>query len=157
LLAPAAGAIAATVLLGVPLRVGGAGLPEPVLPVGLAFAWAAIRPSVLGPVLLFLLGLFLDLFWGGRLGAWGAALICAYGLALSGRSLMAGQGAVVMGAWYAASCVLALCVVYLLATIGAHEEPNAFAVLWQLLWTIALFPAVYWLVYQFQDADVRFR
>ncbi len=154
--APAFAAICATVLLAAPFHMFGVGLPEPVFPLALAFAWGVIRPSILGPVALLLLGLFHDLFWDGPMGLWALALICAYGLALGGRALMAGQGSVVMGAWYAAACCLGVGVAFVFATLVAHEQPNLFAVIWQLLWTMALYPAVLWLVDHFEDADTRF-
>jgi rod shape-determining protein MreD len=157
LILPACVAIVLTVLLGLPVRLFGLGLPEPVFPLALAFSWAVIRPSVLGPLLLFLLGLFLDLFWGGRLGLWAVALISAYGLALAGRSLMVGQGAVVMAGWFGAACCLAFGLAYLFATMVAHEEPNLIALAWQLIWTLGLYPVVLWLTDRFEDADVRFR
>jgi rod shape-determining protein MreD len=154
---PALLAILATVVLAAPLRLFGFGLPEPVFPMVLAFAWAVIRPSILGPIALLFLGLFHDLFWDGPLGLWALALICAYGLALGGRSLMAGQGGEVMAAWYAAACCLAIGVAYVLVTMVAHQQPTILGVLWQLLWTIGLYPVVYWLVDRFEDADTRFR
>jgi rod shape-determining protein MreD len=154
---PALAAIVGAICLAVPVRVGGLRLPEPVFPMALAFSWAVIRPSVLGPFFLLALGLFLDLFWGGRLGVWGLSLLAAYGLTLSGRSLMAGQGLAVMGAWYIAACVLGLGFVFLFATIVAHQQPNLMAVVWQLVWTVGLFPAVVYLTNRFEDADVRFR
>ncbi len=154
---PALAAILATVVLAAPFRLFGLGLPEPVFPLSLAFAWAVIRPSILGPLMLLLLGLFQDMFWGGPLGLWALAFIAAYGLALSGRSLMAGQGGAVMAGWYAAACCLSLAVVYAFATMVAHEAPNLLAVVWQLIWTIGLFPVVYWLTDRFEDADIRFR
>ena len=154
---PALLAICATVLLAAPFHLFGFGLPEPIFPMVLAFAWAVIRPSILGPLTLLAVGLFHDLFWDGPLGLWALALISAYGLALGGRSLMAGQGGVVMGGWYAAACCLAVGVAYVLATMVAHEQPNLVAVIWQLGWTVALYPAVYWLVDRFEDADIRFR
>jgi rod shape-determining protein MreD len=154
---PALLSVCATVLLSAPFRLYGVGLPEPAFPLALAFAWAVIRPSILGPVALLLLGLFLDLFWDGPLGLWALVLICAYGLALSGRSLMAGQGNIVMGVWYAAACCLALGVAFVFATMVAHERPNLLAMSWQLLWTVALYPIVLWLVDRFEDVDTRFR
>ncbi len=45
-------------------------LPEPVFPMAPAFAWAMIRPSVLAPLVLLVMGLFLDLLWGGPIGLW---------------------------------------------------------------------------------------
>jgi rod shape-determining protein MreD len=155
--APALAALAATILFALPLRVFGLSPPQPVFPMALAFAWGVIRPSSLGPLILFTLGLFLDLFWGGRLGLWPMALIAGYALTLAGRSLMAGQGSVVMAGWYAAACAAALGLAAVFATMVAQEQPNLIALGWQLLWTIALFPAAFWLVDRFEDADVRFR
>ena len=154
---PALAALAALVILDAPFRLFTLGLPEPMFPMALAFAWAVIRPSALGPILLFVLGLFCDFFWGGPLGLWPAALIAMHVLALSGRSLMAGQGGVVMGAWYLAACCLGFGVAYFLAIIAAHGQPNLFATAWQFLWTAALLPGVYWLTDRYEDADVRFR
>ena len=105
---PALAAVAATLLLAAPVRVFGFPLPEPVFAVALAFAWAAIRPSMLGPAALLLLGLFDDFLWGGPLGLWPFALVCVYGLTLGGRALMAGQGPVVMAAWYVAGVLCRL-------------------------------------------------
>ncbi len=154
---PALAAMLATLLFGAPLRMFGIGLPEPLFPMVLAFSWAVIRPSILGPLTLFFIGLFQDLFWGGPLGLWAVALLCAYGLALGGRSLMAGQGGAVMGAWYGAACCLALGVAYLFATIVSHQQPNLLGVIWQFLWTAALYPVAYKLIDRFEDADIRFR
>jgi rod shape-determining protein MreD len=154
---PALAAVGATVLLAAPFRIFGVGLPQPLFPVVLAFSWAVIRPSLLGPLALLIIGIFYDLLWGGPLGLWALALIAAYGLALGGRSLMAGQGGVVMGAWYGAACCLALGTAYLFATLVAHAQPSILAVIWQLLWTVALYPIAYRLIDRFEDADIRFR
>ena len=74
----------ATILLGIPLHVFTLQLPEPVFPLALAFAWAVIRPSILAPFGILLLGLFLDVFWGGPLGLWALCLLVAYGISLAG-------------------------------------------------------------------------
>ena len=48
-----------------PIKVFGLQPPEPVFAMAPAFAWAAIRPSMLPPVALAALGLFQDVLWGG--------------------------------------------------------------------------------------------
>ena len=50
-------ALGATVLFGVPLRIWGLQLPEPVFPMAAVFAWAVIRPSVIAPFAILLMGL----------------------------------------------------------------------------------------------------
>src|SRR5690606_34643987 len=69
--------LAATVLFGIPLRVFSLQLPEPIFPMAVVFAWAVIRPSVLAPGGVLVMGLFLDLFWGGPLGFWALCLTFA--------------------------------------------------------------------------------
>ena len=43
-------ALVATVLFGIPIRIWGLQLPEPIFPMPVVFAWAVIRPSVLAPM-----------------------------------------------------------------------------------------------------------
>ena len=78
------------------------GLPEPVFPLALAFAWAVIRPSVLPPFALLVMGLFLDVFWGGPQGLWPLCLLATYAAVLAVRRLILGQDFIVMWAWYGA-------------------------------------------------------
>ena len=154
---PALVCVAATILLGTPLRVFGLALPEPVFPVVVAFAWAVIRPSILGPFVLLALGLFLDLFWGGPLGLWAASLLAAYGLTLFARSLLVGQATGTLAAWYVAAAGLAFTAAYLFTMLGSKVTPNLLAAGLQLAVTLALFPLAYRLIVRFEDADVRFR
>ena len=154
---PTVFALAATVAFGTPLRVAGLALPEPVFPMVLAFAWAVIRPSILGPFLLLVAGLFLDFFWGGALGLWALSLLLAYGLALLARSLMAGQSTPVLWVWYAAAASLAFGAAYLFVMLDTHVAPDPVSVLLQLGATAALFPLAARLIARFEDADIRFR
>ena len=146
-----------TVLFGVPVRIFGFGLPEPVFPLVLAFAWAVIRPSVLAPLLLLIVGLFLDLFWGGPLGLWPLCLLLVYASVLVARSLILGQDRAVMTAWYVAGVLLAFFTAYLIAAVRSHVAPNLFGVGLQIAVTAALFPIGQWLIERFEDTDVRFR
>ena len=155
--APALISLAATIVFATPLRIFGLAAPEPVFPVVLAFSWAVIRPSLLGPLVLLLLGLFQDLFWGGPLGLWAICLLLAYGLALLGRSLMVGQEIEVIGVWYVGSAAVAMASAYVLTMINAHTAPNLIAVLWQFLATAVLFFIVPRILSEFRDADIRFR
>lgn len=154
---PFALCIAGTILLSIPLRVWGLRLPEPVFAFVPAFAWAVIRPSVLAPVLLLILGLFMDYFWGGSRGLWAIALILSYGFVLATRSSMTGQGRLVMWAWYAVTCAIGFIVAYLLVMLDVLSTPSLLATFLQWLVTAALYPAAHYLIQQFEDADIRFR
>ena len=154
---PALIAVAVTILLAVPLRLFGLTLPEPVLPLVLAFAWPLIRPSMLAPVVLFGLGLFLDLFWGGTIGLWALSLLLVYGAILLTAKFLAGQATIVLFALYVASTGLAFAAVYLVTRGLAGNAPSLLAVAGQVLPTLLLFPLADWLIERFDDADVRFR
>lgn len=154
---PALAAMLATMLFGAPLRVLLLALPEPVFPMVLAFSWAIIRPSVLGPFALLGVGLFLDLFVGLPLGFWPVSLLVGYGAALLSRNALAGQESEVMLLFYAASTTATFLTAYVLMMIVGKAQANLVAVLWQFLATLALFPFVAMLRNRFRDADIRFR
>ena len=154
---PTLAVIAATVLLATPGELFGFKLPEPILPLVLAFAWPLIRPSMLAPVILFGLGVFLDVFWYGPLGLWPLCLLLVYALVLASRSFLAGQETRILFAWYAACTLLAFLVAYLVVTLNAGNAPSLLALFWQVLPTLLLFPAADWMVQRFDDGDVRFR
>ena len=154
---PALIAIGITILLAIPLRLFGLNLPEPVFPLVLAFAWPLIRPSMLAPVVLFGLGVFLDLFWGGMLGLWPLSLLAVYGVILLTANLLAGQATIVLFALYVASTGLAFFLAYMITTLNLGNAPSLLAVLGQVVPTLLLFPLADWLIQRFDDADVRFR
>ncbi len=157
LFTPMLQALGLTLLFATPLRVFGLGLPEPIFPMAAAFAWAVIRPSVLAPACVLVMGLFLDILWGGTLGMWALSMLVAYGVALTGRSMMAGQSFLILWAWYAGVTALAMVTAELVAMLEVQATPNPIGVGWQYLATIVLYPFSYRLIERFEDADVRFR
>lgn len=149
--------IAAVVVLAMPIRVFGLALPEPVPPMLLAFSWAVIRPSILGPLALFLLGLFVDLFWGTPVGLWTFSLLAAYFVALLCRNLILGQSGRVLWGWYAIVSLVAFACAYIYTTLDGGVAPNLVATGLQFLATAALYPIAHRLIDRFEDADIRFR
>ncbi|HZZ89414.1 MAG TPA: hypothetical protein VFE13_13880 [Caulobacteraceae bacterium] len=147
----------ATILLATPIRIFHLALPEPVFPLTVAFAWALIRPSVLPPFVLLVMGLFLDVFWGGPQGFWPLCFLATYAAVLAVRRLILGQDFIVMWASYAAATALAFGVGYLLLSMVAGQPPNLIALAWQYLATLVLFPFAHRLIGRYEDADVRFR
>jgi rod shape-determining protein MreD len=154
---PFAACIIATVLFAIPVRFLGLALPEPVFPLVPAFAWAVIRPSVLPPLLLILLGLFLDVFWYAPMGLWATSLLIAYGFVLLTRAAMTGQSRLMLWIWFAAAGAMMMATAYLLTMLDALITPNLVATLWQLAASVLLYPFAHRLIQRFEDADVRFR
>lgn len=154
---PALAAVAATIVLATPAQLFGLRLPEPVIPMVLAFAWPLIRPSMTAPVVLFALGLFLDLLWGGPLGLWPLGLIGVYGTLLLARSLLAGQDGPVRFVWYAASTVGAFVLAYVIVALRAGNPPAILSLIGQVAPTLLLYPAADWMLERFDEGDTRFR
>jgi rod shape-determining protein MreD len=154
---PALYCVVGSVLLSVPLEILGLQLPEPVFAMAPAFAWAAIRPSILPPFALVGLGLFQDALWGGPAGLWPLCLLTVYALAFTVRRALTGEGFWALGAWYGAVCALGFAMGLLLVTLASGEAPSLIGVGLQLAVTVALFPTAWLLIERFEDADVRFR
>ena len=147
----------ATILFAIPLRLWGLALPEPVFALPVVFAWAVIRPSMLAPIGVMIMGLFLDLLWGGPRGLWAVCLLLPYGAVLAGRSILAGQPRLIMWGWYAATVLLAMGAGFLFTMLNARSSPDLISVGWQFLATVVLYPLADRLIDRFEDADVRFR
>lgn len=154
---PALIVVAVTVMLATPVELFGLKLPEPVLALVLAFAWPLIRPSMIAPAVLFILGLFLDLFWGGTLGLWPLCLMAVYGVVLVSRNLLAGQETQVLFVWYAVCALVAFVMAYLVVTLATGQAPSLLSLVGQVVPTLLLFPAADWMIQRFDDGDVRFR
>jgi rod shape-determining protein MreD len=149
--------MAATFIFALPLRFWGMPLPEPLFAVPVVFAWALIRPAMLAPIAVMVLGLYLDLLWGAPMGFWPVCLLLPYGVVLAGRSMLAGQSQVMMWLWYAAATALTLGSGYLFTMLDTQNTPDPVSVAWQFLATVILYPFANRLIERFEDADVRFR
>jgi len=154
---PALAAVILTVLLATPVELFGLKMPEPVLPLVLAFAWPLIRPSMVAPAVLFGLGLFLDLMWGGTLGVWPLGLMAVYGVVLAARNLLAGQETQILFVWYATCTLAAFLLAYLVVSLNAGNPPSLLALAGQVVPTLLLFPIADWMIQRFDDGDLRFR
>lgn len=154
---PALVTVAVTILLATPVELFGLNLPEPVIPMVLAFSWPLIRPSVTAPLVLALLGLILDILTYGPLGLWALALLAIYAVVLASRSFLIGQDTAVLFAWYAACCCLAFLLVYLVRMIIDQNAASILALIGQVVPTLLLFPFADRMIERFEDGDVRFR
>ena len=154
---PALVTVAVTIVLGTPVELFGLSLPEPVIPMVLAFAWPLIRPSVVAPLVLTALGLGLDIFTYGPLGLWALSLLGIYAVVLASRSFLIGQDTAVLFVWYAACCGLAFLLVYLVRMVIDQNAASLLAMFLQVLPTLLLFPFANQMIERFEDGDLRFR
>ncbi len=155
--APALACMASAFLFTAPVSLGGVGLPQPVFGMICAFAWAAIRPSVLAPFLLLVMGVFDDLLWGTRLGLWATALLAAHALTLAARPVLIGQGPATLLGWFLGACAFGFAAAVALATMTAGELPDLGGLAIQFVATGMLFWLAWRLIHAYEDADVRFK
>lgn len=157
ILGPVVVCVTGTLLFAAPIQLFGLMAPEPVFPLTAAFVWAALRPSMIAPAALVLLGLFLDLVWGGPLGLWPLCLIAAHVLALSVRRLLSGEDFAVLWVWYAASCLAAFAVGEGLLRLAYGVWPNLLGVALQSGVAIALFPLAWRLIERYHTDEARLK
>lgn len=154
---PALACMAATVIFGTPVRVFNLPLPEPIIAMVLAFAWPLIRPNMLGPAMLFVVGLFTDLFMRTPMGFWTLPLLGIYATILFARSLIVGQEMKVLAGWWLGVTGFAFVYAYFFRMLDVKVAPGIVPTLLQFAPTVALFPLANMLVQRFDDGDVRFR
>lgn len=157
ILLPSLVAILCTIILATPVELFGLNPPEPVWPMVLAFAWPLIRPSIVAPLVLGLLGLFLDQFWAGPTGLWVVCLMSAYVIMLAARPILAGQDTQTLFIWYCGVCLAALVLGFCITTLSVGNMPSLIGMLFQFIPTVLLFPIAHWMLERFDDGDVRFR
>jgi len=157
LAAPALACMGGSLLFAAPLEVLGLRLPEPIFALAPAFAWAIIRPSILAPFALLVLGLFQDLLWGNPLGLWPLALLAAYGVTTVARPALSGQSFWTLWAWYLATITAAFALAFALTWVMATEAPDLLGLGLQAAVTALLFPLAWRLIDAFEDADIRFK
>jgi rod shape-determining protein MreD len=136
---------------------GGLKLPEPIFPILLAFAWPLIRPSMVGPIVLLVLGLFEDFLLNTPTGLWALVFLGVYAGILATRHLIVGQDFRVLFGWWAGAVCSAYAAAYLIICLSDVEAPSLIGSVLQLAVTLALFPFANNLVQRFDDGDVRFR
>lgn len=155
---PALLAVVAVLVFATPVRLMfNWPLPEPVFPMVLAFAWALIRPSMIAPAVLLVLGLFLDLLWITPMGFWALAFLLVYITVLLSRSLIVGQDESVVFFWYAGVTTAAFVLLYVVATLRTGVAPSLIAVGLQWLATVVLFVFANILLQRFDEGEVRFK
>jgi rod shape-determining protein MreD len=155
--APALACAAGSMLLAIPVEIAGIGLPQPVLAMLPAFAWSVIRPSILAPFVLILLGLFQDLLWHDRLGLWPSALLAAYAIGASARPLLVGQGFWSLWAWFLAALGAGFAVAVALIFLATGQAPDPIGLAIQVLATAVVFWPAWRLIEFYEDSDVRFK
>jgi rod shape-determining protein MreD len=154
---PALLCILVTLILAAPIKIGVFSLPEPILPLVLAFSWGLIRPSYIAPVVLAGLGLFLDYFWGGPLGLYTFLLMLVYATFTALRAYVSGQDTLIIIGVYILTCFVFFAVGTIIVSITSGTVPRIIGVFEQFFATLACFPLVLHMLETYLHSDTRFQ
>lgn len=89
-LIPAILAAFAVALANLPVSFTNGILPPPLLGLAVIYFWTLLRPDLVPPVLVLVIGLFEDLLSGGQPGLWAVGYLVAYALTDRQRDTFAG-------------------------------------------------------------------
>src|SRR5262249_21351130 len=83
-------AVFAVIFVNVPVSVTGGLIPAPLLALCAVYFWSLMRPDLMSPVAILIIGLLEDLLSGGPPGLWAAGFLAAYTFTESQRETLAG-------------------------------------------------------------------
>lgn len=137
---PALFAILAAVLADFPVSLTAGWIPTPLLALAPIYFWVLIRPDLMPPVLVLMLGLLEDLLSGGPPGLWAAGFLAAYVLADRQRDFFAGLSGAAAILGFAAAMFAASAAAYVLACIVYWRVVPVSPVLAQAVVTVLFYP-----------------
>jgi rod shape-determining protein MreD len=131
-------------LLGVmlanfPVSILGGLVPPPLLVLMPIYYWAIVRPDLMSPFWIFLLGVLQDLFSGGPPGVWAASFLATYALIDNQRDMLAslsGIGAIV---GFSVSALLACSSAYFITSIYYWHLPPIAPVMAEMAITVFVY------------------
>ena len=89
-LTPAMMALLAVAIANLPVTFSNGILPPPLLGLAVVYFWTLLRPDLVPPVLVLVIGLFEDLLSGGQPGLWAVGYLVAYAITDRQRDTFAG-------------------------------------------------------------------
>ena len=135
-------AVVVTLLANLPVTVTGGFLPAPVLALAPIYFWVLVRPDLMPPFVVLLLGLLEDLLSGGPPGVWAAGFLAAYTLTDRQREVFAGLSGLGAIIGFGAAMMTAGAATYVLASI-VYWRPAPFApLLLECVETVIFYPAM---------------
>lgn len=139
---PVALAVFAVIFVNVPVSITGGLLPSPLLALTAVYFWSLMRPDLMPPTAVLLVGLLEDLLSGGPPGLWAAGFLAAYTFADSQRDQLAGLSGIGAVIGFGAAMFVTAFVVYVLAAVVYSQLPPVAPLLLSSAVTIVFYPLV---------------
>ena len=137
---PVASAVLLTILVNIPLSLAYGLFPAPMLALAAIYFWSLVRPDLMPPAAVLIIGLLEDLLSGGPPGLWAAGFMAAYTLADRQRDLLAGLSGAAALIGFAAASLLAAMTAYFLTWVVYHRWPALAPLLLACVVTVAVYP-----------------
>ena len=139
-------AVILAMIISVPLQLPYVGAIAPYLTLAAVYYWAVFRPDLFGYGSAFCLGLFADIVSGGPLGLGALVLVAVQGVSVTQRRFFLGKPFHILWWGFAVIAPVAMLLTWLLASIYSGMFLAIGPVVLQAIVTVALFPAVAWLL-----------
>ena len=141
-LTPVLLAILLVIAANLPVSVTGGLVPAPLLALAPIYFWVIVRPGLMPPIAVLLIGLFEDLLSGGPPGIWATGFLAAYGLADRQREVFAGLSGIGAVLGFAAAVFTAAGAAYLLASVVYWRPAPLPSLLLESVVTVVLYPVL---------------
>jgi rod shape-determining protein MreD len=139
-------AVVLAMVIAVPLQLPHIGAVAPSLTLAAVYYWAVYRPDLFGYGAAFCLGLFTDLMTGAPLGLSALVLVAVQAVSVTQRRFFLGKPFHILWWGFALIAPVAMLLAWVLASIYQGTLLAIGPVLLQAVLTVALFPAVAWLL-----------
>jgi rod shape-determining protein MreD len=136
--------IVAVVVVNLPISLTGGTLPAPLLAFAPVYFWALMRPELMPPSAVLIIGLVEDLLSGGPPGLWAAGYLAAYALVDRQRESLAGLSGVGAVIGFATALFIAGLVAYILASLVYWRLAPIAPLFLTAIVTIAFYPLAAW-------------
>jgi rod shape-determining protein MreD len=141
-LLPILSAFLLAVIANLPVSLTGGLLPAPLLALAAVYFWALVRPDLMPPAAVLVLGLLDDLLSGGPPGLWAAGFIAAYILADRQRDNLAGLAGIGALIGFAGAMLVAAFTAYALASVVFLRFPPVPPLLLESAVTVIFYPLI---------------
>ena len=134
--------LAGVIALTLPLRLIEGQIPTPLLPLIVIYFWSIYGPDYMTSGSTFAVGLLQDILLGGTPGIWASAYLIMQFLVLSQRSYFLGRDQHVVWMGFFIAAITAGLVVWVATCMLAGGWVAVRPMLWQILVTVAFYPAL---------------
>jgi len=135
-------ALLLVMLANLPVSFTGGALPAPALALAAVYFWVLVRPDLVPPFAVLMVGLMEDLLSGGPPGLWAAGFLAAYALTDRQRETFAGLAGAGALLGFAGAMLLAGGTAYILATMIYVRFPPLPPLLLESVSTVVFYPLV---------------